>query len=90
MQSLQVPPEIAAALAANAAVGISASGGKDSAAVAIATIAYLDKIGHKGPRLLIHADLGRIEWQDSITTCQRPTKLTESMAANASPAPSAS
>ncbi len=39
--------------------------------VAIATNRYLDQHGHKGPRLLIHADLGVTEWSDSLPTCER-------------------
>ncbi len=41
------------------AVGV--SGGKDSQAAAMATFAHLDDIGHVGPRILIHADLGFVE-----------------------------
>lgn len=44
---------------------------KDSVAVALATVAYLDKIGHTGPRVLIHADLGVVEWKDSLPCCER-------------------
>ncbi|MDQ3300610.1 MAG: phosphoadenosine phosphosulfate reductase family protein [Myxococcota bacterium] len=53
------------------------SGGKDSCAAAIATIEYLDAIGHTGPRILVHADLGddlpelSVEWTDSLPTCER-------------------
>ena len=32
---------------------------------------HLDRIGHTGPRLLIHADLGSVEWRDSLPTCER-------------------
>lgn len=62
---------IDAALARNAAVAIGVSGGKDSVACAIATVAHLDAIGHTGPRVLVHADLGRVEWNDSLPTCER-------------------
>ncbi len=55
----------------HAAIGIGVSGGKDSSAAAWATNLYLDEIGHQGARLLIHSDLGRIEWQDSLPACQR-------------------
>lgn len=51
------------------AVGV--SGGKDSQACAIAVAKYLDEAGHSGPRVLIHSDLGRIEWKDSGPTCER-------------------
>jgi len=58
-------------LAADPVVAIGVSGGKDSCALALATVAYLDAIGHKGPRVLIHSDLGRVEWADSLPTCER-------------------
>ena len=51
------------------AVGI--SGGKDGSAAALAVVGYLDTIGHCGPRVLIHSDLGRVEWQDSIVICRQ-------------------
>ena len=38
---------------------------------AIATFDYLDRVGHAGPRLLIHADLGIVEWSDSLPICER-------------------
>jgi 3'-phosphoadenosine 5'-phosphosulfate sulfotransferase (PAPS reductase)/FAD synthetase len=47
------------------------SGGKDSTAAAISTMRYLDQVGHKGPRLLIHSHLGRVEWQESLPMCER-------------------
>jgi 3'-phosphoadenosine 5'-phosphosulfate sulfotransferase (PAPS reductase)/FAD synthetase len=71
MPSIATTPEIDAALAKNAPVAIGVSGGKDSCAVALATIAYLDSVGHTGPRILIHSDLGRVEWRDSLATCER-------------------
>jgi hypothetical protein len=37
----------------------------------MATFEHLDRIGHAGPRLLIHADLGSVEWADSLPTCQQ-------------------
>jgi len=64
------------ALDAGAAVAIGVSGGKDSSAVAFATLDHLNQIGHRGPRVLIHADLGRIEWEQSLPTCQRLAKAT--------------
>lgn len=57
-------------LAADAVCAIGVSGGKDSQACAVAVIDYLDKIGHRGPRILVHADLGRVEWADSLPVCQ--------------------
>lgn len=70
-RSIATTPEVDAMLAAGCPVAIGVSGGKDSSAVAIATVAYLEKIGHTGPRLLIHADLGVVEWKDSLPTCRR-------------------
>lgn len=66
-----VTDEIAALLVAGAPVAIGVSGGKDSCALAFATVAHLDAIGHKGPRILVHSDLGRVEWKDSLPTCER-------------------
>ncbi|KQV33403.1 MULTISPECIES: hypothetical protein [unclassified Rhizobium] len=37
----------------------------------MATFEYLDRIGHSGPRLLIHADLGSVEWAGSLPTCKQ-------------------
>lgn len=67
--------EITNLLQAGAPVALGVSGGKDSCALAIATDEYLDSIGHTGPRVLIHSDLGRIEWRDSLPTCQRLAKF---------------
>jgi 3'-phosphoadenosine 5'-phosphosulfate sulfotransferase (PAPS reductase)/FAD synthetase len=63
--------EIDALLAANAPVAVGVSGGKDSQAAALATFEHLDSIGHTGPRILIHSDLGRTEWNDSLPVCKR-------------------
>ena len=56
-----VTDDVDALLAAGAPVAIGVSGGKDSCAAALATIEHLDTIGHTGPRVLIHSDLGRVE-----------------------------
>lgn len=66
-----VTPEITSALENGAAVAIGVSGGKDSAATALATVDYLEHAGHRGPRVLIHGDLGRVEWPQSLPACQR-------------------
>lgn len=68
---LVVDDRVSALLAADSPVAIGVSGGKDSCALALAVVAYLDAIGHKGPRVLVHADLGRVEWKDSLPTCER-------------------
>jgi 3'-phosphoadenosine 5'-phosphosulfate sulfotransferase (PAPS reductase)/FAD synthetase len=68
---LQTTPELEASLRAGAAVAIGVSGGKDSCACAIAVNDHLNQIAHHGPRILIHADLGRVEWQQSLQVCRR-------------------
>lgn len=53
-------------LLAGAPVAMSVSGGKDSDDLAIRFSGYLDEIGHpRSRRVLIHSDLGRIEWAAS-------------------------
>lgn len=64
-------PSIDAALAGNAPVYVGVSGGKDSQALAYRVQTHLDDIGHIGPRALIHSDLGRVEWRDSLPVCER-------------------
>lgn len=66
-----VTPEISSLLAANAPVAVGVSGGKDSSAVALRLDDYLNEIGHSGPRLLIHSDLGVVEWKDSLPVCEK-------------------
>lgn len=63
--------EVDALLNEGAPVAIGVSGGKDSSAVALAVNAHLKAIGHRGPQVLIHADLGRVEWKQSLPACQR-------------------
>ncbi|KZC39838.1 hypothetical protein RHOFW510R12_00930 [Rhodanobacter sp. FW510-R12] len=71
LRPLAVDPCVTELLAAHATVAVGVSGGKDSQAVALAVARHLDAIGHDGPRVLIHADLGRVEWRDSLPVCQR-------------------
>lgn len=68
--NVALSPEIEGLVSSGAPVAIGVSGGKDSQAAALATFAYLDREGHKGPRILIHADLGSVEWNDSLPVCQ--------------------
>lgn len=51
-------------------IALGVSGGKDSTAMAFATMRFLDAVGHQGPRILIHSDLGRLEWKASLPLCQ--------------------
>jgi tRNA(Ile)-lysidine synthase TilS/MesJ len=66
MPAVATTPELYRFLTEGCPVAIGVSGGKDSAAVAIATNNYLNAIDHKGPRILIHADLGVTEWKASL------------------------
>jgi 3'-phosphoadenosine 5'-phosphosulfate sulfotransferase (PAPS reductase)/FAD synthetase len=68
---LQTSPALEEVLRDGAAVAIGVSGGKDSCACAIAVNDHLDRITHCGPRILIHADLGRVEWRQSLDVCRR-------------------
>lgn len=70
-RALATTPDVDAMLARNAVVAIGVSGGKDSVAVAMAVARHLEQIGHTGPRILVHADLGRVEWKDSLPACER-------------------
>ncbi|MBN8821295.1 MULTISPECIES: hypothetical protein [unclassified Spirosoma] len=69
--SIALTPEVKTHLNNWMPVAIGVSGGKDSTAAAWATIQHLNEINHRGPRLLIHSDLGRTEWKDSLPTCER-------------------
>lgn len=73
-RTISLAPEILEQLEADVPIALGVSGGKDSCALAFATHEYLDGIQHTGPRLLIHADLGLTEWQDSLPTCERLAK----------------
>lgn len=64
--------EVEGLIAGDAPVAVGVSGGKDSQAAALATYEHLDAVGHAGPRLLVHSDLGpEVEWEDSLPTCRR-------------------
>lgn len=63
-------PEIETLIKAGAAVAVGISGGRDSQCAAIATWAYLDSLSHTGPRVLVHADLGMVEWDESLPACE--------------------
>ncbi|HEU5375520.1 MAG TPA: phosphoadenosine phosphosulfate reductase family protein [Ktedonobacteraceae bacterium] len=69
--TIATSPTVSALLATNAPVALGVSGGKDSSAMSLAVTTYLDEIGHSGPRILIHSDLGRVEWRESLPWCQK-------------------
>lgn len=68
---ISTTPEIERLIAASSPVAMGISGGKDSSALAIATNEYLDSVGHAGPRVLIHSDLGVTEWRESLPWCRK-------------------
>ncbi|MFC3722010.1 phosphoadenosine phosphosulfate reductase domain-containing protein [Neoaquamicrobium sediminum] len=68
--ALAIAPAIERLIATDAPVAIGVSGGKDSQAAALEVCDHLDRAGHAGPRLLVHADLGSVEWRDSLPHCQ--------------------
>lgn len=68
---VSVTDDVLKLLSNNPVVAIGVSGGKDSSAVAVRTQRFLKEIGHCGEVVLIHSDLGRIEWRDSLPSCQR-------------------
>ncbi len=74
---VELDDDVRALIAADAVVAVGVSGGKDSCAAAIAVVEHLRVVGHKGPVVLVHADLGdpdpalNVEWSDSLPTCER-------------------
>ena len=76
-RGVELDDEIRALLASDCVVALGCSGGKDSAAMAIVVVEHLRAVGHKGPVVLVHADLGdpdpalNVEWTDSLPTCER-------------------
>ena len=71
LPALAITPKIQDHLRSGCVVAVGVSGGKDSNACAIAVSRHLDEIGHAGPRVLVHSDLGRVEWKESLPSCQR-------------------
>lgn len=69
MKSVCTTQEVQSLLANCAPVAVGVSGGKDSHAVAWAMAQYLKD--YHAPKVLIHADLGSVEWLDSLPACRR-------------------
>ena len=69
--TVAVTPEVMDLLKAHAPVAVGISGGKDSTACAFHVERLLDEVGHAGPRVLAHADLGEVEWKQSLPMCER-------------------
>jgi 3'-phosphoadenosine 5'-phosphosulfate sulfotransferase (PAPS reductase)/FAD synthetase len=76
-RGVELDSTITEMLGADSPVAVGVSGGKDSCAAAIATVEHLRAIGHTGPIVLVHSDLGdpdpalNVEWDDSLPTCER-------------------
>lgn len=70
LPSVATDEDLLALITADAPVAFGVSGGKDSQAAVIAGFRYLDGIGHTGPRILVHADLGMVEWDQSLPVCR--------------------
>lgn len=66
-----IPPQIGEALNNGAALIVSVSGGKDSDCMALELAAMREHYGWVGPFALIHADVGRMEWKQSIGHCEQ-------------------
>jgi 3'-phosphoadenosine 5'-phosphosulfate sulfotransferase (PAPS reductase)/FAD synthetase len=69
--ALSTTQQVLEMLSRDCVVAFGVSGGKDSMAMAISGKGYLDAIGHTGPRILIHANLGMVEWKDSLPACEK-------------------
>lgn len=68
---ISTTPEINSLISAGSPVAFGVSGGKDSTAQVLATLEHLNAVGHAGPRVLIHSDLGEIEWPESLEWCRK-------------------
>ena len=68
---IAMTPEIERLVALNAPVAYGSSGGKDGTAAAFAFDEYLNSVGHSGQRVVVHSDLGSLEWKDSRPSCER-------------------
>jgi 3'-phosphoadenosine 5'-phosphosulfate sulfotransferase (PAPS reductase)/FAD synthetase len=71
MREIHVHKQVKLALESGAPLVISVSGGKDSDAMAIALSELRTRNKWTGRMILIHADLGRMEWQQSKTRCEK-------------------
>lgn len=69
--TIATTPALLDLLHAGSPVAFGVSGGKDSTALVLAGNEYLNQIGHTGPRVLIHSDLGKVEWSESLPQCER-------------------
>lgn len=68
-QQVLLPEEIEARLEAGAHLVISVSGGKDSDVMALTLAKLHSARGWTGQLVMVHADLGRMEWRQSLPHC---------------------
>lgn len=72
--TINIPPEIKYSLEQGGPLIVSVSGGKDSDAMTL-DLSYLRKMyGWAGDFILIHADVGRMEWHSSLEHCAKLAK----------------
>ena len=77
MPELALTPEIETLIQNNCQIAIGISGGKDSGALALALNKYLNQVGHPlEKRVLVHSDLGLIEWPESLQWCEKTAQKT--------------
>jgi 3'-phosphoadenosine 5'-phosphosulfate sulfotransferase (PAPS reductase)/FAD synthetase len=67
---INLPAEVHAALIEGAALVVSISGGKDSQAMFESVVALWREHRFTGDIVAVHADLGRIEWHESLEHCR--------------------
>ncbi|WP_288806383.1 phosphoadenosine phosphosulfate reductase family protein [uncultured Novosphingobium sp.] len=76
LSPLALPDEIREAVQQCAWIVFNLSGGKDSSAALFAVMPLLDRLGHpRERRLVIHADLGRAEWDTTPGMVERLAAL---------------
>ncbi|GCE15302.1 phosphoadenosine phosphosulfate reductase domain-containing protein [Tengunoibacter tsumagoiensis] len=68
---IETTPLLTTLIEKHSPVAVGVSGGKDSDVTAFEVKAYLNVVGHKGPLILVHSDLGRVEHPDSLPACER-------------------
>jgi tRNA(Ile)-lysidine synthase TilS/MesJ len=69
VKGLSITHEVQKLLDAGAPLAVGVSGGKDSQAVSWALSQFLRD--YEGPKILVHSDLGTVEWLDSLPACRR-------------------
>ncbi len=71
MKTLTIPPDILNAILQGAALALCVSGGKDGQVMAKAVCTFMREAGFTNKMFLVHADLGKMEWPESLPQCER-------------------